>query len=249
MPGLQVDAVLFDMDGTLIDESRSYWEAIRMTAEYLLGEPVSPAEVEEIKRLPGFNNDWDATWGLVEQRLHERATPPGEGDRRSLAYLRLRGVFQTYYLGDNAWRALSGEEPPFAWSQPLMLRETPLVRRETLAHLARFRLGIATSRPRAEALLALRQHGLDRFFGDEAVVAMEDAPHEKPDPAPLHELVRRLGSRRPVYIGDTVNDALASMQAGMPFIQVGTAALADTLLEGAVRLRVDDVNQIVGMLS
>ena len=33
---LRVDAVLFDMDGTLVDESASYCEAIRLTAEYLL---------------------------------------------------------------------------------------------------------------------------------------------------------------------------------------------------------------------
>src|SRR5579859_2816077 len=176
---LQVDAVLFDMDGTLVDERASYREAIRLTSQYMLGEPVGEEEVDAVKRLPGFNNDWDATWAVVQHRLTGRHDTPDAADRGSHQYERLRSVFQTYYLGHALWHRLSGENPPIQWTEPLILRETPMVSAETLAQLHTFTLGIATSRPRVEALMALQQHRLDRFFSDDAVVALEDDAHEK----------------------------------------------------------------------
>jgi HAD superfamily hydrolase (TIGR01548 family) len=244
MPSLQVDAILFDVDGTLIDESQSYREAIRRTAEYLLRSPVSLEDVDEIKRVPGFNNDWDATWALVGRRLHRHIVAPDDVDRASGAYRRMRAIFQTYYLGDRMWAEISREDPPFDWGEPMMQRETPLIELRTLERLRAFKLGIATSRPRVEALMALRQHGLDRFFSPEWVVAAEDAPREKPDPAPLHELVRRLGCGRPVYVGDSINDALAAMAAGIPFVAVGGRGLGRDVV-----YRLADVNGIADLCA
>lgn len=247
MQSLQADAILFDVDGTLIDDSRSYREAIRRTAEYLLRRPVSLDEVDAIKRLPGFNNDWDTAWALVGRRLHGHIAPPSDADRQSQAYRRLRGIFQTYYLGDRMWAEHSGEQPPFEWSEPLMREETLLVSLATLERLQGFKLGIATSRPRAEALMAFRQHGLDRFFSAEVLVGAQDAHREKPDPAPLLEAVRRVGAAHPVYVGDSISDALAAMAAGMPFIYVGTDVLSDREVDGKVRYRLTDVNEIVDL--
>lgn len=224
MHSLQVDAVLFDLDGTLVDESVSYREAIRSTAEILLGEPVTVEEALAIKRCPGLNNDWDATWALVAQRRGGLPVAPTEEQRSSPDYQSLRNIFQTYYLGSAGWQELSGETPPFEWNEPLISRETPLVSRETLEGLRLFARGIATSRPRAEALIALHQHALEEYFPPAALIAREDAPREKPDPAPLLELVARVDCRQPVYVGDTVNDALAAEAAGMPFIAVGPLA-------------------------
>lgn len=242
-----LDAVLFDMDGTLIDESRSYREAIRLTAEFLLRDAVTMDEIDQIKRFPGFNNDWDTTWALVGRRLHGSILPPDAADRGSWAYRRLRAVFQTYYLGDRLWCELSGEEPPFDYGEPLISRETPLMALETLERLSGLRLGIATSRPRIEALMALRQHSFDRYFDESVLVCLEDATPEKPHPAPLRELVRRLGCVRPVYVGDTINDAFAALRAGMSFIQIGTAPFGDPTVDNCVRYRVTDVNEIVDL--
>lgn len=249
MPRLRVDAILFDMDGTLIDEIASYWEAIRRTAAHLLAAPVAMEEVAEIKALPGFNNDHDTAWALVGRRLHGTIRAPDDADRASYAYRRLRNVFQTYYLGDRLWHELSGEEPPFDWAEPLMARETPLVTLETLAQLHDYRLGIATSRPRAEALIALRRHGLDRYIAPEAVVAVEDAPSEKPHPAPLLEAARRLGAAASAYVGDSISDAIAASGAGMVFIHVGRGAFPDHDIERAVAYRVASVNDLLDLLE
>jgi HAD superfamily hydrolase (TIGR01548 family) len=244
MLSLPVDAVLFDLDGTLVDESESYREALRRTAQLLLNEPVSAEEALAIKRHPGLNDDWDATWALMAQRRGGSPIPPTAEERCSPEYGRMKNVFQTYYLGSATWEELSGESPPFAWDEPLMARETTIVSRETLDGLRPFVLGIATSRPRAEALMALRQHALKPYFPLHAVIAKEDAPREKPDPAPLLELAARLDCRHPVYVGDTVNDALAAEAAGMRFIAVGP--LAPDL---DVQYRLRDVNDLSTLLT
>jgi phosphoglycolate phosphatase-like HAD superfamily hydrolase len=165
-------------------------------------------------------------------------------------YRRIQDVFQTYYLGDRLWTEISGHEAPFVWEEPLMARETPLVSSEVLQQLGTaFPLGIATSRPRTEALMALRQHAMDRHFPAEALVAVEDAPREKPDPAPLLELVRRLGCTSPVYVGDTVNDAMAAFAAGMPFIAIGLTPLGNAEIDRRVEWRVGEVAEIVSLVE
>jgi HAD superfamily phosphatase len=244
MHSLQVDAVLFDLDGTLVDESKSYREALRKTAQFLLHEPVTLDEALAIKRHPGLNNDWDATWALVAQRRGGQPVPPTEEERDTSAYSSLRSVFQTYYLGSATWERVSAETPPFYWDEPLIERETPLVSRETLEYLLRFRRGIATSRPRPEALMALRQHALERYFPPAALIALEDVPREKPDPAPLFALAARLDCRQPVYVGDTVNDALAADAADMPFVAVGPLAP-----EMDVEYRLGTVNDLWTLLT
>lgn len=245
MTFLELDAILFDMDGTLIDVGRSYHEATRMTAQLLLGERIDDDEVIQVKRLPGFNNDWDATWALVQRRRLGSIVAPGDGDRLSPAYRRLVDIFQTYYLGARAWHEQSGHQPPFAWDEPLIQRETLLVAPEVLRRLAPFSIGIATSRPRAEALMAVHQHGLNGFFDDGKIVGLEDAPREKPHPAPLLELVARIGCKNPAYVGDTINDAIAAIGAGMPFIHIGTDPLVDPALDRQVARRLSTVNDLV----
>ncbi|MGH2444115.1 MAG: HAD-IA family hydrolase [Chloroflexota bacterium] len=246
MERISVDTILFDMDGTLIDESRSYREAIRMTAEYLLRSAVTRGEVEAIKRIPGLNNDWDAAWALVAGRQGNHALPDA-ADRSSQTYRRLRDIFQTYYLGDTVWSSLSGRDALFPWSEPLIALETPLIDPETLTWLLDFQIGIVTSRPRAEACMAMKQHGLEGNFNVSNLVALEDAPFEKPHPVGLQSLARMLHSQSAAYVGDSVNDALAAFAAEMEFIHVGNSPFERVDVESRVRFRVRSVNQISGI--
>ena len=61
------DGLIFDMDGVIVDVSRSYREAIRQTAGYFLKRNVLMSEVGEIKNKPGMNNDWDAPYSLINK--------------------------------------------------------------------------------------------------------------------------------------------------------------------------------------
>jgi HAD superfamily phosphatase len=81
-----MDILIFDMDGVLIDVSRSYRETIQQTVQIYLkiclgfkdGEP-GPVTKEDIflfKSAGGFNNDWDLTSGLLLYLLSISGFPP-----------------------------------------------------------------------------------------------------------------------------------------------------------------------------
>ncbi len=71
----KIEAVVFDIDGVIVDTRGSYLEAIRIATEIYLtqvvgfskvGSPLlSLKEVELFKMLGGFNNDWDCVEGLL----------------------------------------------------------------------------------------------------------------------------------------------------------------------------------------
>jgi HAD superfamily hydrolase (TIGR01548 family) len=71
----KMDILIFDMDGVLIDVSRSYRETIQRTVkiylETCLGfkkgktEPVTKEDISLFKSAGGFNNDWDLTSGIL----------------------------------------------------------------------------------------------------------------------------------------------------------------------------------------
>ncbi|RMF54779.1 MAG: histidinol-phosphate transaminase, partial [Calditrichaeota bacterium] len=153
---LPPEALLFDMDGVLVDVSCSYREAIRKTASYFLGREVSVEEVENYKRKVGYNNDWDATETIIREN-------GGIASREDII-----DHFQRLYLG-NSWDGLIREEK---W----------LADNSLLKGLAqRFKLGIVTGRPREEALFVLRLNKVLELF--ETVICMEDVPGRgKPHP-------------------------------------------------------------------
>jgi len=70
-----MDILIFDMDGVLIDVSRSYRETIQRTVQIYLEtcfgfekgkrEPITKEDISLFKSAGGFNNDWDLTSGLL----------------------------------------------------------------------------------------------------------------------------------------------------------------------------------------
>ena len=83
-----MDLLIFDMDGVLVDVSRSYRETIRKTVliylERCLGfemgkkEPISEEDIALFKSAGGFNNDWDLTSGLLLYLLSTSGFPPSK---------------------------------------------------------------------------------------------------------------------------------------------------------------------------
>lgn len=70
----QVDTLVFDIDGVLIDVRNSYREAICRTVQFYFKEIlrfqgsqnlINPEEIEYFKMAGGFNNDWDLTSAVV----------------------------------------------------------------------------------------------------------------------------------------------------------------------------------------
>jgi phosphoglycolate phosphatase len=79
-----------------------------------------------------------------------------------------------------------------------------------------FPLGLCTNKPRAPLVPTLEAAGLDDIFN--IVVAGDDLPKRKPDPAPLRFILSELGAETCIYVGDSDVDAETASRACVPFL-------------------------------
>ncbi len=127
-------ALIFDMDGVLIDESESYRECIIKTVFNLAGQVIDRNAIEEFKSQGGCNNDYDCTAQILNS-FGVSIAP--------------QTIIETF---DDFYRDLKCKE---RW----LLDESILSR---LAQ--NYRLGIFTGRPKRDALEALRRFNTAAFF-------------------------------------------------------------------------------------
>jgi histidinol-phosphate aminotransferase len=185
---LPPEAVLFDIDGVLVDVSSSYRSAVQKTAEHFLNREIPLEEIEKYKAMEGYNNDWDLTAAIVAS--HGVMVPKEK----------IIEIFQQYYRG----RRFDGLIRNERWLLDISLLEK-------LA--ARYRLGIVTGRPRREAVYTLTRFGVENYF--DLLIALEDIKKDKPDPAGITAACRKLDITRGMYVGDTINDLSAARAAGV----------------------------------
>jgi histidinol-phosphate aminotransferase len=127
--------LIFDMDGVLIDESRSYRPCIAKTAEFFLGAKVDLDSVEKLKQQEGYNDDY----ACVEALLKEK----GFDVEKEAIVERFDVLYHREFKQSEAW----------------------LLDEQLLSKLReKFQLGIFTSRPRRDACDALHRFDKTRFF-------------------------------------------------------------------------------------
>ena len=98
-------------------------------------------------------------------------------------------------------------------------REKWLLPRATLRRLAsRAELALFTGRVRAEADYTLDRCRVREFFRD--IITVEDVHHPKPDPEGLLKILNGRDPATALYLGDNVDDALASQAARIPFLGI-----------------------------
>ena len=142
----------------------------------------------------GMNNDWDATYALI--------------NNKSLAFNVVKDYFQAKYLGNGK-------------TAGLILQEKLLISRAQFKKLKikYEKLGIATGRPKEEAQFVTRNNRLEGIF--DCIVALEDVRRGKPFPDSIVKVVDLLQLKNTVYIGDSPSDVLAAEAAGIPSIYIG----------------------------
>jgi histidinol-phosphate aminotransferase len=191
-------AIIFDMDGVLADEGRSYRQSTVQTCAHY-GAVVTLEQISLYKANGGSNDDWQATFDLVNQFSSVAEKPTLQ---------EVTAQFEVVYQGT--------ETVPGLWTT-----ETLIPTRSLIKYLAtQVPLGIVTGRPRKDAVRFLGQHDIAQFF--KVMVCAEDAPH-KPDPAPVRLALTQLKDQlgvdydlsRVLMIGDTPNDMLAATRAGI----------------------------------
>jgi phosphoglycolate phosphatase len=196
-----IQAVIVDLDGTMVDTLGDFVVALnRMLAELQLP-PVDRAFVE---RTVGKGSEHLIRSVLAEQL--RRLDPAGCGSscpatQPAARYERAWQSYQAHY------RAINGE---FSDVYPGV--------REGLAALQAAGLPMAclTNKPRAFALDLLLAKELEGFF--QVVFGGDSFERKKPDPLPLLKTCEALGTSpgRTLMIGDSQNDALAARAAGCP---------------------------------
>ena len=185
-------AVIFDLDGTLIDSAGDIADAINLA---LVDAGLRPFSDDEVRFMVG-----GGARVLVQRALAAQSTEPKPGLRdrvysKFLETYRLASVARTtIYPG--GLELLSG-----------------LAGRGT-------RLGVCTNKPAAITNDVLRKLELyDRFH---AVVGATDGLPPKPDPAMIYSTLGALeaSAQEAVVIGDSVADVGSARAAGVPVILV-----------------------------
>lgn len=189
----QPKIVIFDVDGVLVDVRDSYHRTIVETVQHFTGRRVSRHEIHRWKNRSGYNDDWKLTVDWI-RKLGRRAS-----------YEDVTHKFQQLYRGKNFEGHIAREQ----W----LLSPARLRRLAERAELALF-----TGRPRREVLHTLGKFRVRRYF--RSLVALEDVKRSKPDPEGLTRILNGRDPRSALYIGDSIDDALAARRAGVAFVGV-----------------------------
>lgn len=219
--------MLFDMDGVLVDVSRSFRTIIRELVREYTGSPATAADVQALKERGGFNDDIRLSRELIRR------------GGRDVTFQEVKARFDEMYQGT--------DQSPGMYKQ-----ERWLVDEELLARLAgRYRLGVVTGRTQREVSCARRLPGASlEHFG--VVVTQDEVSAEqlKPRPDTLLLAMQRLGVREGFYVGDSVDDQTAALAAGLEPIGVIPPGASDPgrlrrrLIECGASTVLDSIDEI-----
>ncbi len=207
---MEPEALLFDLDGTLVDGAAAIHDAF-------------------------------------EHALRETGMPPVPRDRvAGMIGAPLRLMFRELCQVSDADAALlvRAYRARFEAVAPTLVRPTP----GALEALDRFPgtpMAVVTTKAADPARLVLRALGVEERFA--TVVGVDTVLRPKPDPEGVRVALARLGvgSRRAVFVGDTVMDVVAGRGAGARTIAVANghgdpgelrAASPDALIPDLTRL-------------
>ncbi|MDZ4834578.1 MAG: aminotransferase class I/II-fold pyridoxal phosphate-dependent enzyme [Candidatus Melainabacteria bacterium] len=206
--------LLFDLDGTLVDTSKSFDETVAYLVEKFSGKPFDLKELHALRLEGGYNDDWVASTELLKRRG------------------------KTVALSDVA---RAGEEYYFSIA---IDREELLVSIELLKKLRRrCQLFIVTGRNRREYAKVWGER-LDPLFDKVYCMGDIAGLEAKPSPDYLNQAMSDFGITCGAYIGNSVDDMRASVGAGLVAIGVTTGADRDAFIEAGAQAIVSNCSEI-----
>ena len=187
---LNPQAIIFDMDGVLIDVSQSYHLAIKKTIEYF-GKKISFRQIQKYKQMGGTNDDYD----LLEKYLFNKGF--------KIEKTKIIDIFDKLFIKNN-----------------LIDNEKLLIGKNLLAKLKqKYKLAIFTGRPKKDVDCTLKKFDLLDLF-DFVVSKEDVLGKLKPNPFGLKLAIEKLKTDSCVYIGDNIDDCICGKKAGIETIAV-----------------------------
>jgi len=185
-------AVIFDLDGTLVDTAPDLWAATNHVLAKMGRRSIT---LEEVRVFVGHG-----ARALITRGLAATGGLPENFDIEP-AYRE----FVSFYADH-----IAGGSTPF----PGLIALLDRLAAEGIA------MGVCTNKLEGLSVRLLEALDMMRYFG--SVIGPDTLGVAKPDPRPFHESVVRLGLDRPraLMVGDSETDIMTARAAGVPVIAV-----------------------------
>lgn len=212
-------ALIFDLDGTLVDTSKSFDKTVKYLVERHSGAELSQDELTSLRLEGGYNDDWVATRELLRRR----------GKDVALSEIARDG--ETFYL------SIAKE------SEELLVSLDALKRLRT-----RHPLFIVTGRSRREYAPVWGEK-LDEIFERVYCVDDVAGLRAKPSPDYLLQALKDSGITRGAYVGNAVDDIQAARSAGLTAIGVTCGRERDALIRVGAQAIISNCSQMEELLN
>lgn len=201
----QIEAVIFDLDGTMVHTLGDFQVALHRTMADLGFPPVSDRLIEQ-------------TIGKGSEHLirtlltHQISQVEVKGVGNACPALTVEALF------DRAWKLYQGHylqiNGQFADVYPGVLQALDTFAAQGMP------MACLTNKPMSFARALLKDKSLDHFFGP--IFGGDSFERKKPDPLPILKTCEALGTpaARTLMVGDSSNDAQAANAAGCPVVLV-----------------------------
>jgi len=186
--------IVFDVDGVLVDVRGSFHSTILETVKFFTRKRVTRAELHRWKNRSGFNDDWILSTAWVQSL----------GGK--FEFEEVKRKFVELYWG-------AGGKTGNVAREKWLLPAASLRRLSKRAELALF-----TGRTSRELDYTFERCRTRDFF--KQIVTVEDVKRPKPDPEGLLKILAGRDPSAAIYVGDNVDDALASKAAKIPFVGI-----------------------------
>jgi histidinol-phosphate aminotransferase len=211
-------AVMFDLDGTLVDTTASFDATIDIMVKRYSGTGLAPGELNKLRAEGGYNDDWVATHELLRRRgvnvdLKLIAAEATE------QYLKLAVDHESAYFDADLLPRTRERHPLF--------------------------IVTGRTRPEYDPIWGSR---LDPLFERVYCLFDVPGGKPKPAPDYLLKVKEDYKVSDGVYVGNSVDDMRAARQAGLAAIAVTTTLSEEALLDAGAQMILSSVNELKKVL-
>ncbi|EMA19719.1 TIGR01548 family HAD-type hydrolase [Haloarcula argentinensis] len=240
---MQVDAVVLDIDGVLVDVADSYRRAIIESIDRVYGDTIEKSAVQQFKDAGGFNNDWELTYAAALFVLAGRESAvadiaaftdaiaergggldAAEAVVRDLlddpAEDRVFDAWDREQLRDVFQTLYLGtdlyrdiEGGEPPFAAPGYIHDEPLLVDDETLSALQDRFAVGVVTGRPAAEADIALERVGLELPGEHRFTMDDWEEGKPHPAALRTLAERFDAERVAFAGDTLDDVATAVNA------------------------------------